>query len=441
MKERKQIRYLLIGWILFGLVIIYFLKHFNLSWVETTEEGAKITVNFLFPMQKETFNKHLTLTNSIPEYNQFEYSVEWINQHIAEIYLKEKNTIKGQQVKLTISNAPTQFRGLNKSCTITVPFKTNVEILSPSSELLISSTRPFLVQFNTPMDANQISKSIQCNTKFYIKPYEITLDSGEKIVDSTKFSFIPKEPLENGKKYVLLFKAGMRAQSGSLLKQDYGIILKVDLKPSITKTYPQMGDKWIGLYPCFALESKEPIIAATATINGSLLRSILTDTHHAYFFLEELLSPETNYKVQFQTQVASGELSEIKTVDFTTTTISHNRFWMDIRCQTEQVIYCYEGNKCIKSIPYQIASKDNLPLFGTYYLQGKSEVYEENSLQIGANYWMKITDSFGIHGQERNAYWELSNSPIQDKNINLSDEDAAWLYEKMTNQAMIIVRK
>lgn len=441
MKEKKQMRYLLIGWILFGLAIIYFLKHFNLSWVETTEDSAKITINFLFPMQKEGFNQHLTITNSIPGCNQFEYFIEWINPHIAEIYLKEENTIKGQQVKLTISNAPTQFKGFNKSCAITVPFKTNVEILSPSSELLVSSTHPFYVQFNTPMDINQISKSIQCNTKFYIKPYETTLESGEKIVDPTKFLFVPKEPLENGKEYVLLFKAGMRAQSGSLLKEDYGIILQVDLKPSILKTYPQMGDKWIGLYPCFALESKEPIIAATATINGSLLRSVLTDTHHAYFFLEELLSPETHYKVQFQTQVASGELSEIKTVEFTTTTVSHNRFWIDIHCQTEQVIYCYEGNKCIKSIPYQMASKRNLPQFGTYYLQGKSEVYEDSNLQIGANYWMKITDRFGIHGQERNAYWDLSYSPIKDKNIIISDEDAAWLYEKMTDQTMIIVRK
>lgn len=439
-KKHQKIYWISLA-VLFIVAVFCFFKNFNLSWVETNINHAKITINFLFPMDQGAFNEHIRLISQREDNRNFSYSLKWLNNQVVEIKLQEENEIKGQKIKLLIHNAPTRLGGLTKSETVTIQFKSTIEILSPKSELLISSTNPFIVQFNTPMNLKQIYKYLQCDAEFYIKPYETVDSNGNKYTDDTKYILIPKNPLENEKSYVLLFKAGMASKSGALLKSNQAIMLQVDKKPTIIKTYPAEGDKWIGLYPRFTLESKEPITRALATINGQTINGILIDNYHAYFLLDDLLKPETAYHIDFQIQVESSEFSETKGVEFSSTTLNQNRFWLDIRCENVQEINCYEGNKLIKTIPYTMKSKDNIPRFGTYYLQGKAEVYENNKQQIGANYWMIINETFGIHGDIRNAYWQRLNHTISAKNIVITDEEAAWLYEKMNDQNMIIIRK
>lgn len=440
MNKKHQTIYWISLVVLFIIGFYYFLINFNFSWVETNINYAKITINFLFPMDQDAFNQHIKLINEREDNRNFSYSLKWLNKQVVEIKLQEENEIKGQKVKLLIRNAPTLIDGLAKSETVTIQFKNTIEMLSPTSHLLISSTNPFIVQFNTPMTLKQIYKYLQCDAEFYIKTYEMVDSKGSKYIDDTQYILIPKNPLENEKNYVLLFKAGMASKSGALLKNDQAIILQVDKKPTISKTYPAEGDKWIGLYPRFTLESKEPITRAIARINGQIINGVLIDNYHAYFLLDTLLKPETTYHIDFQTQVASSEFSETKGIDFSTTTLNQNRFWLDIRCGNVQEINCYEGNKRIKTISYTMKSEDNIPRFGTYYLQGKTEVYENNKQKIGANYWMIINETFGIHGDIRNAYWQHLNNNISTKNIVITDEEAAWLYEKMNDQNMIIVR-
>lgn len=440
-KKNKQTIYLTSVTILFILCLFLFLKNFNLSWVETNVNEARITINFLFPMKQETFKEHIKLVSQRTDSRQFDYTIKWLNNHVVEIKLQEQNEIKGQKVKLLIRNAPTRSGRLTKSETVSVQFKSDIEILSPIDDLLVSSNHPFVIQFNTPVSLNQIYKYFQCDAKFYIKPYEDEDSSGKKYIDDTKYILLPKEPLENGKCYVLLFKSGMTSKSGTLLKNDQVIMLQVDKKPTILKTYPEEGDKWIGLYPRFTLESKEPITRAVASINGKTIEGILADTNHAYFLLDDLLMPETNYHINFQTQVKSGEMSHVKNISFSTTTLNENRFWIDIRSGDNQKINCYEGNKLIRTIPCNIKLGKNTPSFGTYYLQDKAEVYENNKQKIGANYWMLINESFGIHGYIRNAYWQRVDSIIATSNIVITDEEAEWLYEKMNAQNMIILRE
>lgn len=439
-KKHQKIYWISLA-VLFIVAVFCFFKNFNLSWVETNINHAKITINFLFPMDQGAFNEHIRLISQREDNRNFSYSLKWLNNQVVEIKLQEDNEIKGQKIKLLIHNAPTLLGGLTKSETVIIQFKSTIEIISPKSELLISSTNPFIVQFNTPMNLKQIYKYLQCDAEFYINPYETVDSNGKKYTDDTKYILIPKNSLENEKSYVLLFKAGMASKSGALLKNNQVIILQVDKKPTIIKTYPAEGDKWIGLYPRFTLESKEPITRAIATINGQTINGVLTDNYHAYFLLDDLLKPETTYHIDFQTQVESTEFSEAKGVDFSTTTLNQNRFWLDIRCEDVQEINCYEGNKLIKTIPYVMKLKDSIPRFGTYYLQGKAEVYENNKQQIGANYWMIINETFGIHGDIRNAYWQRLNHTISAKNIVITDEEATWLYEKMNDQNMIIIRK
>lgn len=439
-KMRKNKHWISIS-IIFIFCLLGFLKNFNLSWVETYDNEAKITINFLFPMKQEGFKEYITLMSQRSDSRAFSYNLKWLNHHVVEINLQEHNDIKGQKIKLMINKAPTQFESFTKSETVMVQFKSDIEILSPTQDLLISSNQPFLIQFNTAVSLNQMYKYLQCDAKFYIKPYEEVDSEGKKHVDDTKFILLPKEPLENEKCYVLLLKSGMTSKSGTLLKKDQVMMLQVDKKPVILKTYPAEGDKWIGLYPRLTLESKESIIKAVASINGKLIEGVLTDTNHVYFLLDDLLKSDTTYSIDFQTQVESGELSLIKSISFSTTTLNENRFWIDIRTGSSQKIDCYEGDKLIRTIPCQVKKGKQMPLFGTYYLQDKAEVYENNQEKLGANYWMVISENFGIHGETRNAYWQPIDSQATHSNIIISDEEAAWLYEKMNTQNMIVLRE
>lgn len=441
MKKNKQAMYFISLTILFMLYLFWFLKNFNLSWVETNVNEARITINFLFPMNQERFKEHVKLVNQRADSRQFDYTINWLNNHVVEIKLQEQNEIRGQKVKLLIRNAPTRTGRLTKSETVIVQFKSDIEILSPTDDLLISSNQPFIIQFNTSINLNQMYKYLQCDAKFYIKPYEDVDSNGKKYIDDTKYILLPQESLENGKCYVLLFKSGMTSKSGTLLKNDQIIMLQVDKKPTILKTYPSEGDKWIGLYPRFTLESKEAITRAVVSINGQTIEGILTDTNHAYFLMDELLKPESTYHIDFQTQVKSGELSQITSISFSTTTLNENRFWIDIQCGNNQKINCYQGDRLIRTIPCSIKREKSMSLFGTYYLQDKAEVYENNKQKIGANYWIPINENIGIHGEIRNAYWQPLGSAIATNNIVISDEEAAWLYEKMNAQNMIILRE
>lgn len=430
-------------WATFVVVIIicWFLKCFNLSWVESNTSYSKITINFLFPMQQETFKEHIQLVSKREGQTAFDCSVQWLNEQVVELKLKEQNPLKGQKVQLIIDKAPSKIKGLTKSAKIPVQFKADIELLSPTSNLLISSTSSFIVTFNTPIDIKQLSKWLQCDTAFNIEPCKLTTAAGKEIKDDTRYLLTPKTALENGKKYILLLRAGMRSKSGTYLKQNQAITLQVDQKPYITKTYPIDGDKWIGLYPRILLESQEDIVGAEAYLNGNRVKGKLTDSKHAYFLLDGLLRPETQYELTFQTQVASGEVSEPRQVHFTTTTIANKRFWIEIRLGNQKQIYCYEGEKCIRIIPFELGSKKDERLLGTYYLQGKAEVYEDAENNLGGNYWLMISDQLGIQGQLRDAYWQPSENKSLAKNIIVSDEEALWLYKKSESETMVIVRK
>ena len=429
------------------LVLLWLIKGFNLSWVEVKKDYAEITINFLLPMEQAGFEQYIKWLGEVPYENDVDYSVTWIKPEVVSIKVKETSLIKGKKVKMLIENAPTKWQGICKSEEVHIAFKAPIHILSPQNDFLISSSNSFEVQFSTPMNATQINKFLQCDATFYIKPYMVTATNGKQYTDLTRFVFTPKSPLENGKRYVLSFKAGMPSHTGTLLDEDQVFVLQVDQKPSITKTYPAKQDKWIGLYPRLTLESKEAIVKATVMIANDKINGILTDAHHAYFILQDRLKPETTYEAIFQTQVASGEISEPETVQFTTTTLKQNRLWLEVVCSQNTVVYCYQGEKKIKTMVCSLGEGKYAPPLGTYYLQGKADVYEDAVHKEGANFWIKISDEYGFQGYIRDAYWNILTSASKSlgartkrRNIILSDEDAKWLYENLPDNTMIIIR-
>ena len=431
MKKRTRFYSYLLYSITSILLILLYINHFNLTWVETNNQSAKVTINFLFPMEQQNFNNHVYICASDKSQNHFDYHITWLNEHIAEINVKELNEIKGQKIQLIIKNAPSTISGINKSENIPIQFKTQIQLIEPIEPMLISSTHSFLVKFNTPIAPKELQRSLKSEVAYHIKPYNS--------LEST-YLFSPSKRLENGKQYQLTFLKGMKAKSKVTLHENRNIILQVDQKPSILKTYPVSGDKWIGLYPLIQIESKEEIVSAEALIDETPIQGTLMDERHAYFILDNLLKPETEYELSFRVKVPSGEVSDWTKIRFTTTSINNKRFWLDIHMHSKK-IGCYEGDKCIRTLFYDTSLSMDTHLFGTYYLQFKSENYEDPTHHLGANYWFMISKKLGIQGTLRDDYWQPITNLTKTNNFVLNDEDAAWLFDKIRENAMVIVRK
>lgn len=430
------------------LGVLYFLKDFNLSWVEVNEDYAEVTVNFLVPMKQEEISKHIRIVTSLPYAQEFDYSITWLTDSVMSLKIKEKSEIKGQKINIIIQDAPTCIGGWSKKGNIPIQFKTSIEIISPQEQLLISSTSSFKVQFNTPMNKNQIHKFLQSDATFFIEPIEIITEDGRSIKDTSCFLFTPKEPLANGKKYVLSFKAGMPSVGGSLLREEQILMLQVDEKPVILNTYPQNKDKWIGFYPRFTLESDIPITKAYLEIDGQVIKGDIENQTHASFIPNGLLKPNTTYVAYFQVESATGEKSLAKEVSFTTTTLDDNRLWLEVVTSGKTLVNCYQGTKKIRTMACSIGKGDYAPLLGTYYLQEKSDIYSDYKRSEGANFWLRINENCGFQGSIRDDYWKIKEDylvqlgePIDRKNIILSDEDARWIYETVPIQTVIIIRR
>ena len=448
MKIKEQNKYVktIALLIVITLCSLWLIKGFNLSWVEVNDSYAEVTINFLMPMEQEDFENNIKFSTQPPYETSLDYSVTWLTKQAVSIKVKESHDIKGQTVKLYVNKAPTLIGGLTKSAVVRIDFNTPIEVVSPTETLLISSNNSFLIQFNTPMNASKIHKYIACSAAFKITPYTYTSD-GKTITDLTKFVFTPKTPLENDQKYLLSLMPGLSSANGTLLDKQINLLLQVDTKPTITKTYPNKGDKWIGLYPRITLESQEPITKAALLINDITIEGTLIDDTHAYFLLNNRLEPNTTYKASFQIQVASGEKSQVKEVEFTTTTLDPNRIWLEVICTDSPIIYCYQGTNVIRTIQCNIGKGENTPPLGTYYLQDKLDVYEDEFHHEGANYWLRVNDQFGFQGFVRDSYWNILNTANNTlgarsnrKNVILSDDDARWLFENLPYQAMIIFK-
>lgn len=423
-------------------------KYFSLTWVEMSEEEAKVTINFLVPMEQEAFNSRIFLESERSDSQDFKCLVKWLSPEVVQIRLKEQNVIKGLGVKIIIKDAPTTLKGITKSEKVNLQFHVPIEMQENQTKKLISSTESFTIHFNTPIHKRELEKYIKCEVPLTILPGKQCSKQGKEIADYTYFTLTPQSPLTNDQTYTLTIEPGLRSSSGHILMQSLQMYLQVDKKPTIIQTYPETGDKWIGLYPKITFTSKEPIIGAIAKINQQTLVATLIDEYHGYFLMNRLLLPLTPYNLLVQVKAASGELSLVKSIEFSTTSLDQNRSWLEIRCGEQKCIHYYEGKHKVKTLICGIGKQIKPIHYGTYYLLDKVEVYEDIKKQQGANYWMPFTENIGIHGATRSSSWEILDDSMQGIGslaegscIILSDEDAKWLYDRIAPQTMIVIRK
>ncbi|WP_069997699.1 L,D-transpeptidase [Cellulosilyticum sp. I15G10I2] len=446
MKKKKIFKISLISTLL--LISLWILKDFNLSWVEVNPDYAKVTINFLFPMNKDKLPESISLSHQLPYASQFDYSIEWLTDSVVCIKLQEQNLIKGQKVQLIIKEAPSKFSFIARNASINIQFSSDIAVLEPTKELLVASESSFKVKFNTPMNKNKLYKFLQCDAAFYIEPESIFNSAGKKLEDTSVFKFTPKTPLINGQKYILSFRKGMPSQSGALLKQDTSVILIADIKPIIALTYPENNSKWIGLYPRMKIETDSPTVAGYLTLGNETIKGKNLDPYHIEFLLNKVLDPDTTYQASFQVKAKSGELSAPKAIQFTTVRIDTDRLWIEVLAQTKPKINIYKGNKVIKRMICSTGDNTQTLPLGTYYTRDKGEAFIDPKNREGANFWVKINDTCLFQGLIRNEYWQVKDlfakqlgKQIKRSNIILKDEDARWLYDNTPVDTMIIIHQ
>lgn len=445
MKTNKNLFSLAIITVIF-LSIMFFLREYNLKWVQVKENTATVTINFLFPMNKDKFEESIKIQNSVPNADQFTCQLEWKTDTTVQIIIKETSDIKGQKIWLQIDSAPTTIWGLKKNANIDIQFKSPVAIINPLEEFLISTEQAFEVHFNTPMSKKTLNKYLQSDASFYIDEAKITLPNGNQVIDHTKFIFRPKKPLENGRKYILSFRKGMPSESGTMLSDNISIVLQTDIKPQINEVYPQTGSKWIGLYPKILLETNTKIKNAYIFVEGQKIQGKLVGEQRAEFLLDKVLKPNTTYNMQLQVEAPTGELSELKEISFTTVPINDTRIWVEVVLGDRQEIVIYKGNNPIKTIVCSGGSTKTPTPLGTYYILEKEEKYFDDVKNEGANAWLRLSEGVKLHGLPRDEYWNIKQriannlgSAQTNGDIVVEDEDAVWLYNYLPVDTMVIV--
>lgn len=424
---------------------LFFLRDFNLIWTKVTPESAKVTINFLIPMDQEVFESKIKIEHSKWYDTQVLVDVSWQGPHTCIIELKEKGFIKGQEMRLIIENAPTKYRGVSKTVSIPIQFQTEVKLLEANQSRLITTHKPFYIQFNTPMNSNTLERYLQSDALFTIQPATRTNEKGEVFKDLSLFELTPKIKLENGRKYVLSFRKGMSAQSGQLLKNDVKIVVTTDQAPEILEVTPSNNSHWVGLYPRITVRSKEKIKNAYLEIDDEILSGELKNDYEAIFYPPYVLGAEREYTAYLQIEALSGEVSDKKSYTFKTVPLKEGRLWAEVILENQE-IRIYNGTEEIKRMPCSTGKAQTPTSKGTYYVLEKRDSYFDAVHQEGANYWFVLSEGITIHGMSRNPYWTLNSdvykrigTPQTTGKIILKEEDALWLYEHLPRESMVII--
>lgn len=435
--NNKIFKVSLIGIIL--LLTAWFIRDFNLPKVSVNEEGAKVTINFILPMNQEKFNERISILPDIPN-TDFDCTTKWESSHKVIIGIKETSTIQGQRVHLVVKNAQTVIRGVKKSAHIPIQFQKAPEIISLSQFNHMPTDEPIIVKFNTPMKRGNINQYIESDTAFEIMPVE----GG----NNAQWRLTPKSPLENDKKYILAFRKGMPAISGMSLEKDEVITLETASKPKIISALPEENTRWIGLYPTVILEAQEPIQKASIEIADQIVEGKIIDERWAEFTLPELLDFGTTYNVVGKIVSVHGEKGDPHNFKFTTIPLDEDRIWIEVILKQEHKAIVYKGRKQIRVIPCSGGAPESPTVLGTYYLQDRGTKFFARKISEGANNWIRIHGNYLFHGLPRDKDWVISReaeakigSPASHGCIRLREIDAQWFYDNIPENTMVIIHE
>lgn len=419
------------------LLMAWFIRDFNLSIVNVTPEGAEVRVNFIFPVDKETFNSRISLLPDIPN-TQFQCDVQWESHHSVVIRLKEKSEIRGQKVRLIITNAQTSIPYIKKNANISVQFQQSPQLIGVSEVSNIPTDAPFIVTFNTPMKRANINKYITSDAHFEIVPVEGTHYS--------QWLLTPKTPLENNKKYILSFRKGMPAISGLFMEKDQIVTLQTPSKPAVVSVYPKDKARWVEVYPKMIIESGEPIKKALLELDGEILEGKIIGKNRAEFILTKVLDFEKTYYPVAQVVSQHGEKSQPLEFEFTTMPIEEERIWVEIILAKEQKMVVYKGKNPIRTMPCSGGTPEDPTILGTYYLKDRGTQFFAKKIMEGAANWIRIDGNYLIHGLPRDENWVIRKSEeakigsaASHGCVRLREVDAQWMYDNIPQNTMVII--
>lgn len=421
------------------LLMAWFIRDFNLSSVSVTEEEAKVSINFIFPMDQEKFNKQISILPDIQD-TKFQCDVYWQSSHRAIITLKETSKVKGQKVRLVITKAQTKIPSIKKSANIGVQFQQTPKLIEVSPVTNIPTDAPFIITFNTPMKQANINKYIESDTDFKVEAVEGS--------NYCQWKLSPKKPLENNRKYLLVFRQGMPAVSGLFMEKDQVVTLQTPSKPTITHVEPKNQARWVEIYPKLIIESSEPIKKALLEIEGEILEGKIIGEKQAEFLLKRVLGFEKKYKLVCQVVSIHGEKSQPFNYSFTTMPVEEDRLWVEIILGDQHEMLVYKGKNVIRAMACSGGTKEDPTILGTYYLKDRGPQFFARKIGEGAANWVRIDGNYLIHGLPRNEDWiikkseeEKIGSPASHGCIRLREVDAQWVYDNIPQNTMVIIHQ
>ena len=426
------------------IIVILFLKYYNYSKVKLDDDKARITINFIIPMEQDDIKNKILITSGING-SKCEYEYSWLTKNKLRLEIREVGHSKGYKYDVKIKHLRSHFL-FEKSFGRQIQFKCIPELLEVVPSKIINTRGPIKLVFNTPIEKKEIDKYIQGDFNMSINPLK-EFDSKGIVSNGVEWILYPTEDLKNNSKYNLTIKKGLKSISRLNLEKDIKIGLETSSKPKLIKIQPDNNTTWISIYPKIICEYSEEITKGYIKFDGGS-GNIEIKKNKLIFKPDQLLKPGTTYNMKVQVQNEMGELSEETTSTFTTMPFEQNYLWVEVELGNIQKVTVRKGLEVVREMSCSGGLLKSPTVLGTFYLKDRGEHFFSERFNEGATHWVRITEQYLFHGIPRDENWNIKTSELNKIGqrashgcIRLKEEDAEWFYLNVPHNTMIIIHE
>lgn len=222
---------------------------------------------------------------------------EWINTS-TYIFYPRTSLSGGTEYTVSVSGDLKTASGVGLDRTVVhawkfVTARPRVVSLDPSPENFIPPDARITLTFNQPMDRPSVQSNFSLNG-----PGGAVRGTFSWIDDSSGVSFIPDEPLARGVGYTLSLRKEAKSQSGMMLSEEYGAVLRTyeTFRVSETET-----NAWAAIFQFSAPLAKgtyDKLVTVSPAVNDL---SVNTDGSTLYLYN---LQPGTAYVIGLSAQIS-----------------------------------------------------------------------------------------------------------------------------------------
>jgi lipoprotein-anchoring transpeptidase ErfK/SrfK len=404
---------------------------------------VKITVNFLIHMAARNVEDKIHFTSERPGVKIIK-NARWLNDSTLEIFAVEEGLPRGFLTRLYIEPLKTRIPGLYKSAKAL--YRANISPFLIGLSPVAPTRGPIVLNFSTPIKKEGLTKYLETDFKFTLKPGMNLGSEGRFFKDYSKWYILPEKGLEPGKSYRLDFDGYMENFTGMSKKVEFSRAFKAATVPQVVSTSPSDGQKDVPVYGPVIINFDVDMAEVAVKIGGMTGDTVVqgrTATYkpHAAFL------PGRTYEAEICGKSLFGEVMKPLSFNFSIMDMG-DKLWVEVNLRRLQKVVIYRGARAIRTMLVSggLPGLENETPLGYFTIKDRGESFWSEKYEEGALYWVRIKGDFLFHSIPRDLEGNIIEEeykklgiPASHGCIRMRDEDARWFYENVPEGAMVVI--